>query len=150
MQTTAPIRCRAKCQWLLEHYRQQLQPDVLVICNATAQHDQTAKSKGTDELGQRDAACGGISPAGSGVGDYASRRAFTTRQNLDEAVQHLLGKPGLRWGTLQALDSHSMQRVIEWLSQATLPAQRQKRLNTLKTALRRAVGFNAQLSGTTG
>lgn len=27
---------------------------------------------------------------------------FTTRQNLDEAVQHLLGKPGLRWGTLQA------------------------------------------------
>ena len=29
-----------------------------------------------------------------------------------------------------------MQRVIEWLSQATLPAQRQKRLNTLKTALR--------------
>lgn len=76
---------------------------------------------------------------------------FTTRQNLDEAVQHLLGKPGLRWGTLQALDSHSMQRVIEWLSQATLPAQRQKRLNTLKTALRRgAVGFNAQLSGTAG
>jgi hypothetical protein len=61
---------------------------------------------------------------------------FTTRQNLDEAVQHLLGKPGLRWGTLQALDSHSMQRVIEWLSQATLPAQRQKRLGTLKGLLR--------------
>ena len=61
---------------------------------------------------------------------------FTTRQNLDEAVQHLLGKPGLRWGTLQALDSHSMQRVIEWLSQATLPAQRQKRLGTLKSLLR--------------
>jgi hypothetical protein len=60
---------------------------------------------------------------------------FTTRQNLDEAVQHLLGKPGQRWGTLQALDSHSMQRVIEWLSQATLPAQRQKRLLTLKTML---------------
>lgn len=61
---------------------------------------------------------------------------FTTRQNLDEAVQHLLGQPGLRWGTLQALDSHSMQRVIEWLSQATLTAQRQKRLNSLKTVLR--------------
>ena len=61
---------------------------------------------------------------------------FTTRQNLDETVQHLLGKPGVRWGTLQALDSHSMQRVIEWLSQATLPAQRQKRLSTLKAMLR--------------
>jgi hypothetical protein len=31
-----------------------------------------------------------------------------------------------------------MQRVIEWLSQATLPAQRQKRLGTLKTLLRRS------------
>lgn len=61
---------------------------------------------------------------------------FTTRQNLDETVQHLLGKPGVRWGTLQALDSHSMQRVIEWLSQATLPARRQKRLSTLKAMLR--------------
>lgn len=29
-----------------------------------------------------------------------------------------------------------MQRVIEWLSQATLPAQRQKRLSTLKGLLR--------------
>lgn len=37
-----PLR-QAKSQWLLEHYRQQLQPDVLVICNATAQHEQTAK-----------------------------------------------------------------------------------------------------------
>ena len=106
--------------------------------HATAQHDQTAKSKGTDELGQRDAACGGISPAGSGGAITPHDARFTTRQNLDEAVQHLLGKPGLRWGTLQALDSHSMQRVIEWLSQATLPAQRQKRLNTLKTALRQS------------
>lgn len=30
-----------------------------------------------------------------------------------------------------------MQRVIEWLSQATLSAQRQKRLSTLKAMLRR-------------
>lgn len=37
-----PLR-QAKSQWLLEHYRQQLEPDVLVICNATAQHEQTAK-----------------------------------------------------------------------------------------------------------
>lgn len=39
-----PLR-QAKSQWLLEHYRQQLQPDVLVICNATAQHEQTAKKQ---------------------------------------------------------------------------------------------------------
>ena len=54
-------------------------------------------------------------------------------------MQQLLGQPGLRWGTLQALDTHSMQRVIEWLSQATLPAQRQKRLRALKRLLQESV-----------
>ena len=128
---------QAKCQWLLEHYRQQLQPDVLVICNATAQHDQTAKKAKVlmnwvkETQPAEETALPGLVWA---ITPHDAR--FTTRQNLDEAVQHLLGKPGLRWGTLQALDSHSMQRVIEWLSQATIPAQRQKRLNTLKTALR--------------
>ncbi|WP_449507708.1 virulence factor SrfC family protein [Enterobacter ludwigii] len=128
---------QAKCQWLLEHYRQQLQPDVLVICNATAQHEQTAKKarvlmnwvKETQPV--EESALPGLVWA---ITPHDAR--FTTRQNLDETVQHLLGKPGVRWGTLQALDSHSMQRVIEWLSQATLPAQRQKRLSTLKAMLR--------------
>jgi hypothetical protein len=43
-----------------------------------------------------------------------------------------------------------MQRVIEWLSQATLPAQRQKRLGTLKTRCAGALGADAKLSGTAG
>lgn len=127
---------QAKYQWLLEHYRQQLQPDVLVICNATAQHEQTAKNAKVllnwvkETQPAEESALPGLVWA---ITPHDAR--FTTRQNLDEAVQHLLGKPGQRWGTLQALDSHSMQRVIEWLSQATLPAQRQKRLLTLKTML---------------
>ncbi len=131
-----PLR-QAKSQWLLEHYRQQLQPDVLVICNATAQHEQTAKKAKVlmnwvkETQPAEESALPGLVWA---ITPHDAR--FTTRQNLDEAVQHLLGKPGLRWGTLQALDSHSMQRVIEWLSQATLPAQRQKRLGTLKGLLR--------------
>lgn len=131
-----PLR-QAKSQWLLEHYRQQLQPDVLVICNATAQHEHTAKKAKVlmnwvkETQPAEESALPGLVWA---ITPHDAR--FTTRQNLDEAVQHLLGKPGLRWGTLQALDSHSMQRVIEWLSQATLPAQRQKRLGTLKGLLR--------------
>ncbi|MDS0114768.1 virulence factor SrfC family protein, partial [Enterobacter hormaechei subsp. steigerwaltii] len=39
-----PLMMQAKCLWLLEHYRQHIQPDVLVICNATAHHQQTAKT----------------------------------------------------------------------------------------------------------
>lgn len=130
------LMTQAKCLWLLEHYRQQLQPDVLVICNATAHHQQTAKTARAlhnwvkETQPAEESALPGLVWA---ITPHDAR--FTTKQNLDEAVQHLLGQPGLRWGTLQALDGHSMQRVIEWLSQATLPTQRQKRLRRLKTLL---------------
>ncbi|UYM55898.1 virulence factor SrfC family protein [Leclercia adecarboxylata] len=131
-QTDSPL-AQAKLQWLLEHYRQQLQPDVLVICNATAHHGQTARTakmllnwvKATQP--GDDAALPGLVWA---ITPQDAR--FTRRSNLDEAVQQLLGKPGQHWGTLQALDSSSMQRVIEWLSQATLPAQRETRLQGLR------------------
>ena len=125
----------AKCTWLLEHYRQQMQPDVLVICNATARHEQTAKTAKTllnwvkDTQTTEESALPGLVWA---ITPHDAR--FLTKQNLDEAVQHLLGKPGQRWGTLQALDTHSMQRVVEWLSQATLATQRQSRLQALKNA----------------
>ncbi len=111
-----------------------------VICNATAHHQQTAKTarllqnwvKETQPV--EESALPGLVWA---ITPHDAR--FTTKQNLDEAVQQLLGQPGLRWGTLQALDSHSMQRVIEWLSQATLPAQRQKRLRALKRLLQESL-----------
>lgn len=128
----------AKCTWLLEHYRQQMQPDVLVICNATARHEQTAKTAKTllnwvkETQTAEESALPGLVWA---ITPHDAR--FLTKQNLDEAVQHLLGKPGQRWGTLQALDTHSMQRVVEWLSQATLSTQRQSRLLALKTAQQR-------------
>ena len=124
---------QAKQQWLLEHYRQHLQPDVLVICNATAHHGQTAKTAKTllnwvkETQPGDDAALPGLVWA---ITPQDAR--FTRRTNLDEAVQQLLGKPGQYWGTLQALDSSSMQRVLEWLSQATLPSQRQTRLLALR------------------
>lgn len=128
----------AKCTWLLEHYCQQMQPDVLVICNATARHEQTAKTAKTllnwvkDTQTTEESALPGLVWA---ITPHDAR--FLTKQNLDEAVQHLLGKPGQRWGTLQALDTHSMQRVVEWLSQATLATQRQSRLQALKNTQQR-------------
>ncbi len=137
VQPEAPL-AQAKRRWLLEHYRQQLQPDVLVICNATGQHDQTASTARAllnwvhDTQPGEDAALPGVVWA---ITPHDAR--FTTRANLDEAVQQLLGKPGQHWGTLQALDSSSMQRVIEWLSQATLAGLRQRRLQALQARLGR-------------
>ena len=137
LHSEAPL-AQAKRQWLLEHYRQQLQPDVLVICNATVQHGQTASTARAllnwvhDTQPGEDAALPGLVWA---ITPQDAR--FTTRSNLDESVQQLLGKPGQHWGTLQALDSSSMQRVIEWLSQATLAGQRQTRLQALRARLQR-------------
>ena len=49
--STAPIQLTCEqlssfspMDFLTPHYRQQLQPDVLVICNATAHHGQTART----------------------------------------------------------------------------------------------------------
>lgn len=128
-----PSLQNSKCRWLLDHYRQQLQPDVLMICNATPQRSETATTARTllnwvkeTQSGQETALPGlvwAITPQDA---------RFTTAQNLDETVQQLLGKPGQHWGTLQALDASSLQRLIEWLSQATAPSLRTVRLKALR------------------
>lgn len=85
---------QAKLGWLLEHYRQQLQPDVLVVCNATATRTQTPSTTRTllnwvhDTQPTRETALPGVVWA---ITPQDAR--FTTQQNLDEAVQHLMGKP---------------------------------------------------------
>ncbi|MBJ3559881.1 virulence effector SrfC [Salmonella enterica subsp. enterica serovar Derby] len=123
---------RAKLGWMLEHYRQHLQPDVLLICNAVSSRSQTPAitrklmSWANDTQPVHDAALPGVVWA---ITPQDAR--FSTQQNLDEAVQQLMGKPGLRWGTLQALDKHSLLRLAEWLSQATSAQQRQSRLTSL-------------------
>ncbi|TDT59542.1 hypothetical protein DFO53_1125 [Enterobacter sp. AG5470] len=123
---------RSKCRWLLDNYRQRLQPDVLMICNATAERAATGVTARAllnwvkeTQSGQETALPGlvwAITPQDA---------RFTQAQNLDEAVQQLIGKPGKHWGTLQALDASSLQRLLEWLAQATAPGLRQNRLKAL-------------------
>ncbi|MBX0132064.1 virulence effector SrfC, partial [Salmonella enterica subsp. enterica serovar Typhi] len=128
---------RAKLGWMLAHYRQQIQPDVLVICNALASRSQTSTAARhllewvNATQPQHESALPGVVWA---ITPQDAR--FATQQNLDEAVQQLMGKPGVHWGTLQALDKHSMQRLVEWLSQATSAPQRQARLQALREQLR--------------
>lgn len=123
---------QAKLGWLLEHYRQQRQPDVLVICNATANRTQTPATARrllnwvheTQPL--RDTALPGVVWA---ITPQDAR--FVSGENLDETIQQLMGNPGQHWGTLQALDKNSLQRLIEWLSHATSFPQRQARIEAL-------------------
>ncbi|MFD2021558.1 hypothetical protein ACFSKS_08345 [Pseudocitrobacter faecalis] len=57
----------------------------------------------------------------------------------DEAIQHLVGKPGQRWGTLHAFDSNSLARLIEWLARATSTATRKQRFDTLALQHQQAI-----------
>ncbi|MGL4723062.1 MAG: virulence factor SrfC family protein [Scandinavium sp.] len=122
----------SKCHWLLDHYRQLHQPDLLLICNAAAQRSQIPHSAKTlmkwvsDTQPQQEGALPGLVWAITPQDDR-----FVRKMNLDEAVQQLIEKPGQRWGTLQALDGSSLQRLIEWLSQATVPSLRTARLQRL-------------------
>jgi len=122
----------SKCRWLLDYYRQQYQPDLLLICNAAASRahipaSARALSKWVgDTQPQHEGALPGLVWAITPQDDR-----FVRKLNLDEAVQQLIEKPGQRWGTLQALDGSSLQRLIEWLSQATVPALRVARLERL-------------------
>lgn len=108
-----------KRRFLLEWYRQRLQPDVLLICNAAP--SRAAIPELTRLLWRwvettqpvKEGAMPGLVWA---ITPHDHR--FSHGEHLDEAIQQLLGKPGKHWGTLQALDSRNLQRLIEWLSQA--------------------------------
>lgn len=127
----------AKYQWLLEHYRQALEPDVLAICNATARHDQTADAATALMRWAKETQPAAPSALPGLVWAITPHDArLVTGVNLDEAVQQLLSQAGQRWGTLQALDGHSIRQVVEWLSQATLPARRLARLQAVEERLR--------------
>jgi len=118
----------SKCRWLLENYRQHQQPDIVLVCNATAQRTaiaSTAKALlrwvNETQPAQENKLPGlvwAITPEDD---------RFIHKRHFDETVQQLVGKPGLHWGTLQALDHSSLQRLIEWLSQATQPTLRERR-----------------------
>ncbi|WP_044175597.1 virulence factor SrfC family protein [Phytobacter massiliensis] len=131
-QTGQPLG-NSKCRWLLESYRQQMQPDVLLICNATAHRPSTATTASALQNWVKETQPGQEAALPGLVWTITPQDArFNGGQNLDEVVQQLVGKPGQYWGTLQALDASSMQRVLEWLAQATTPALRQNRLAALR------------------
>lgn len=123
----------SKCRWLLESYRQRLQPDVLLICNATPDRSATGVTARAllnwvkETQSGQDTALPGLVWA---ITPQDER--FTHGQNLDEAIQQLISKPGQHWGTLQALDASSLQRLLEWLAQATAPGLRQGRFAVLR------------------
>lgn len=123
----------SKIAFLLDYYRQQQQPDVLLICNATDNIRNTTSiasrllhwQQHTHPVSNppRPALVWTITP---------DDLRFKEGVNPDESIQRLLGRPGELWGTLQALEDRNLQRMTEWLAQAINDKQRQERSKTLK------------------
>lgn len=126
-----PSLWQSKRGWLLEHYRQTLQPDVLVICNATTRLAQTTIAARTLYHWVKETQPENTATPGLVWAITPQDARFSSGQNLDEAVQILLGKPGIHWGTLLAMDNTSLRRLVAWLRQATTSALHQARLRAL-------------------
>lgn len=118
----------------LDDYAQYLQPDKLVVCNAASERREVNAAgkmlaRWVDKTQADNATTPGL------IWAITPRDARFSGANLDEGVQRIIGLPGKRWGTLQALDSRNMHRLLGWLTDALVPAQRTLRIEMLQAAL---------------
>ncbi|HKM95817.1 MAG TPA: virulence factor SrfC family protein [Buttiauxella sp.] len=122
----------------LDDYAQYLQPDKLVVCNAASERREVNAAgkmlaRWVDKTQPQNATTPGL------IWAITPRDARFSGANLDEGVQRVIGLPGKRWGTLQALDSRNMHRLLDWLTDALVPAQRTLRIQMLQTALNKQI-----------
>ncbi|RJT24086.1 virulence factor SrfC family protein [Buttiauxella izardii] len=118
----------------LDDYAPFLQPDKLVVCNAAAERSEVNAAgkmlaRWVDKTQASNATTPGL------IWAITPDDARFSGANLDNGVQRIIGLPGKRWGTLQALDSRNMHRLLEWLADAVVPAQRALRIEMLQVAL---------------
>lgn len=119
----------------IDYYSDRLQPDTLLVCNTAAQRPEVkiagkALARWVDHTQGSQSTLPGLIWA---ITPHDAR--FTSGTSLDDGVQRLIGLPGKRWGTLQALDNRNMHRLIEWLTDAMSPSRRAQRITLLQTAV---------------
>ncbi|SUW64006.1 Putative bacterial virulence factor [Buttiauxella agrestis] len=122
----------------LDDYTPWLQPDKLVVCNAAAERaDVNTAGKMLARWVDKTQASNATTPGL--IWAITPEDARFSGANLDHGVQRIIGLPGKRWGTLQALDSRNMYRLLEWLADAVVPAQRTLRIEMLQAALNQEI-----------
>lgn len=119
----------------LDYYTDRLLPDTLLVCNAAAARAEV-KSAGKT-LGRWVETTQGAQATLPGliwtITPFDAR--FTSGVSMDDGVQRLIGQAGKRWGTLQALDSRNMHRLLEWLTDAVNSERRAQRAALLQSEL---------------
>ncbi len=119
----------------IDYYTDRLEPDTLLVCNAATERAEVKSagkslSRWVDNTQGAQATLPGLIWT---ITPFDAR--FTQGVSLDDGVQRLIGQAGKRWGTLQALDSRNMHRLLEWLTDAMNSERRAQRIALLQSAL---------------
>lgn len=131
---------QTKRAFLLDCYRQQAAIDLLVMCGATPDRASTpAIARTLLRWAQETHPVQDDTLPGLVWAITPGDARFSGEQHLDDGVQRLLGKPGQRWGTLQALDNRSLPRLLEWMQEALSEQRRAQRLAAQQQRLRQAL-----------
>ncbi|WP_435930346.1 virulence factor SrfC family protein [Dryocola sp. BD613] len=119
----------------IDYYTDRLEPDTLLVCNAATERAEV-KSAGTSLARWVDNTQGAQATLPGLIWTITPFDArFTHGVSVDDGVQRLIGQAGKRWGTLQALDSRNMHRLLEWLTDAISSERRAQRTALLQNAL---------------
>lgn len=122
-----------------------LQPDILMTCNAVEDSRQVSSTANdlSNWLAQTESENDDSLPRLVwAITPFDTR--FSQERNYDDNVQRMLTQSGKRWGTLQAMENHSLHRLREWLASAVNPASRSLRQHHLQQQLQ--LDVNAQLA----
>lgn len=149
----ASLLSQAKNAYLLERYTDKQQINLLLICTATNQHSEVKSIGNTldywikqtqgETLQVRSRRNPGLiwvlTPFDQRI---TSNQHLVTPKNHDEAVQRYVGNPGDSWGTMLALDSRGVERVVSYLSKEVNRGIKPERLTEQLRELQRGLVDN--------
>lgn len=143
------VLSRAKTAYLLERYTEKQQINLLLVCNAADKRAEVTavgnaldywvkQSQGENSQVRADKNPGLIWV----VTPFDQRIAAPGAKNHDEAVQRYVGNPGDSWGTMLALDSRGVERMLTYLAQEIRRESKNARINEQRCELQRELTAN--------
>lgn len=149
----AALLSQAKNSYLLERYTDQQQINLLLVCNAAAQRaevkvvgkaldywvKQTQGENAQVRSRRNPGLIWALTPFDQRI---TSDQSVAGATNYDEAVQRYVGNPGDSWGTLLALDSRGIERMVTYLTQEIRRDIKTERINEQLIELQRELTDN--------
>ncbi|MBS0055860.1 virulence factor SrfC family protein [Yersinia sp. Marseille-Q3913] len=149
----AALLSQAKNSYLLERYTDQQQINLLLVCNAATQRaevkavgkaldywvKQTQGENAQVRSRRNPGLIWALTPFDQRI---TSDQSVAGATNYDEAVQRYVGNPGDSWGTLLALDTRGVERMVTYLAQEIRRDIKTERINEQLIELKRELTDN--------